>query len=320
MSIGRPASEGRIELPPLVKQKALHSGPEGERWLADLPRLLAELEGEWAITAGESLAGGTAAYVARARTRDGQPVVLKIGLPTEDVGAEIQALADADGRGYVRLLASDARRRAMLQEALGSSLETLQLPPEEAMAILCAMLREAWKLPVTDERRATHAEEKAAALHRMVVDLWKELDGPCSERVMREALRCAERRASAFSLDRCVVVHGDSHPANALQVLRPRPGAEVGFVFVDPDGFLAEPAYDLGVVLRDWCEQVLAAEDPRELLRMYCDLLAGETGIDDTAIWEWAFVERVTSGLFSLWSGFDEMGRRFLESAERLAI
>lgn len=308
-----------IEIPLLVKQRALHSGPEGARWLAELPRLVAELEAQWGITAGEALAGGTAAYVARARTRDGGDAVLKIGVPSEDFDAEVRTLVEAGGHGYVQLLARDLARRAMLQEALGSSLEALRPPPERALAILCAMLREAWKLPVTAARRAAHAGDKAAVLHRMVFDLSRELDGACSERVVREALRCAERRASAFDLDRCVVVHGDCHPANALQVLRPRPGAEVGFVFVDPDGFLAEPAYDLGVVLREWCDEVLAAEAPRELLRAYCELLAAETGVDEAAIWEWGFLERVTSGLYCVRSGMEAMGRRFLEAAERLS-
>lgn len=317
-AMDRRARAGQIELPLPVQQKALHSGPEGEQWLADLPRLVTELEEQWGLAVGESLAGGSAAYVARARTREGRDCVLKIALPSEDFGAQLETLTDAGGHGYVQILASDAARRAMLQEALGSSLEALRTPPEQAMTILCAMLREAWKLPVTAERRAAQSEDKAASLHRMVTGLWSELDRPCSERVLREALRCAEQRASAFDLDRCVVVHGDPHPANALQVLEPRPGAEVGFVFIDPDGFLAEPAYDLGVVLRDWCDQILAADDPHQLLRTYCARLAETSGIDGAAIWEWGFVERVSSGLYCMRSGLDALGRHLLETAERL--
>ncbi|MEO3821923.1 hypothetical protein [Plantactinospora sp. B24E8] len=53
----------------------------------------------------------------------------------------------------------------------------------------------------------------------------------------------------------------------------PRPGAESGYVFVDPDGFLAEPAYDLGVVLRDWCPQLLAG-DPYAVARRCTRLVA----------------------------------------------
>lgn len=311
-------ADERIEVPLLVRQRAQHSGPEGVQWLQDLPRLVGALERQWSVAVEASLSGGSAAYVARVRMRDGRPAVIKIDPPGEDFDAEVRTLAEAGGRGYVELLASDRERRAMLQEALGASLAALRLPPGRTMEILCAMLREAWKLPRTAEREAAHGEEKAAWLHRLISDLGRELGGACSARVLQEALRCAERRAGAFDRERCVVVHGDCHPDNALQVLRARPGAEVGFVFVDPDGFLAEPAYDLGVVLRDWCEQVLAADDPRALLRSYCARLAGATGVDAAAIWEWGFTERVSSGLFCLSTGFEEMGRRFLASAERL--
>lgn len=307
-----------VELPLPVRQKVLHGGEAAARWVADLPRVVAELEEAWGITTGETLEGGSAAYVARVRTRGGEEAVLKIALPSEDVGAQIRTLAEADGRGYVRLLASDVARRAMLQEALGSSLEVLRPPPEEALAILGALLREAWKVPVTDERRAAWSGDKAAVLHRLIARLWSELGGPCAERVRREALRCLERRAAAFDLERCVVVHGDGHPANALRVIRPRPGAEVGFVLIDPDGFLAEPAYDLGVVVRDWCDEVLAADDPRGLVRGYCELLARASGVDEDAIWEWGFAERVSSGLYLARLGLDALGRSFLASAERL--
>ena len=64
-----------------------------------------------------------------------------------------------------------------------------------------------------------------------------------------------------------------------------RPGAETGFVFVDPDGFIGDPAYDLGVALRDWCPQLLASEDPLSLARRYCRLLAGSSGLHEQAIW-----------------------------------
>ena len=46
-------------------------------------------------------------------------------------------------------------------------------------------------------------------------------------------------------------MHGDPHPGNLLAV-RPRQGAPKGWCFVDPDGFVADRAYDLGVALRDW--------------------------------------------------------------------
>ena len=47
-----------------------------------------------------------------------------------------------------------------------------------------------------------------------------------------------------------MLLHGDVHQWNALQ-------AADGFKLVDPDGLLAEPEYDLGIIMR---------EDPIELL------------------------------------------------------
>lgn len=132
------------------------------------------------------------------------------------------------------------------------------------------------------------------------------------------ALRFAERRAAAFDLDRCVIVHGDPGLSNALQVTAARSGAESGIVFVDPDGLLADPAYDLVVVLRDWCAELLAG-DALALAHRYCGLLAAHTGIDESAIWEWGFLERVSTGLYALQLGAEDVSAPFLETAEALA-
>ncbi|MGB8941428.1 MAG: hypothetical protein WCD21_14510, partial [Streptomyces sp.] len=106
-----------------------------------------------------------------------------------------------------------------------------------------------------------------------------------------------------------------------LRVLAPRAGADAGFVFVDPDGFLADPAYDLGVVLRDWCAELKGRDRDAaaSLLRSYCALLADRTGVDGQAVWEWGFLERVSTGLFVLGFGAEELGRPFLDTAELLA-
>lgn len=57
----------------------------------------------------------------------------------------------------------------------------------------------------------------------MIGRSWESLGRPCSERVVTKALTFAERRASAFGPGRCVVVHGDPHPGNALRVPGPGP-------------------------------------------------------------------------------------------------
>jgi streptomycin 6-kinase len=310
--------ERLVQVPNRVRQRVMHLGQRGERWLAELPDVIAHLGRTWSITVGQALAGGTGSYVARVRTAEGGDAILKIAIPEVGFAEELRVLASAQGHGYVRLLAYDREREAMLLEALGSPMAPLALPPEQKIALLCQMLRQAWQAPRPADLVMTPDDEKAGQLARVVRRLWRDLGHPCPERVVNEALRYAERRAAAFDLERCVVVHGDPHPWNALQVLAPRVGAEPGFVFVDPVGFLADPAYDLGVVLRDWCEQLLAAENASALARRYCALLSAQTGIEETAIWEWGFLERVSSGMYCLELGIEELGRPFLQTAEML--
>ncbi len=78
----------------------------------------------------------------------------------------------------------------------------------------------------------------------------------------------------------------------------PRSGAEAGFVFVDPSTFIGDPAYDLGVALRDWCTELLAGDAP-SLARRWCRGLAAATGADEVAVWQWGYLERVSTGLYS---------------------
>lgn len=310
-------NERLVRVPELVRQKALHLGPQGARWLIDLPEVISHLARVWSIRLGEPLTGGSASYVVRARTMEGRDAVLKIALPEQGVDAQIRTMASAQGRGYAKLLAYDLDRHAMLLEALGPSAAELDLPPESIISLLCQMLREAWQAPRPEGLAVSAVDEKAARLAHLVATTWERLGHPCSERVLRQALNYAARRGAAFAPDRCVVVHGDPHPWNALRVLAPRAGAPAGYVFVDPDGFLADPAYDLGVVLRDWCQHLLAG-DAVALAHHYCALLSAETGIAEDAIWEWGFLERVSTGLYALEVGAEDLGRPFLQTAELL--
>lgn len=292
-------------------------------WLQSLQDLVSDLEQRWSITVAAPLSGGSAAYAARARTVEGHDAVLKIDPPDPDLDTpnQVRTLQAAGGRGYVHLLAHDTEHRALLLEGLGQPLSRAGLAPERQMEVLCDMLIQAWQVPRPPTATREQAQQKALELTRLVSSLWKHADGSCSEHVADLALDYAEQRRSETTLEGAAVVHGDPHPDNALQVPAPRPGAQPGFVFVDPEGFLADPAYDLGVVLREWCRELLSDSpaDAAARARRYCRLLACRSGLDDNAIWQWGFIERVSSGLYLLDLGAEVPGRQYLRSAEQLA-
>ncbi|MGI8645641.1 MAG: aminoglycoside phosphotransferase family protein [Nocardioides sp.] len=290
----------------------------GADWHRTLPDTLAELAELWSVRIGRPLPGGSASYVVKATTDDGEARVVKVVLPNPDLADEARTLAAAGGRGYAVLHAHDPARRALLLEALGTSLDRSAWSPERQIAVLADTLREAWQVPLSTAPPVTDvADDKATSLRAMVLYYGDRLGAPCDPRVLRLAVEYAERRAADFDPDACVVVHGDPHPANALRVREPRAGAETGFVFVDPDGFRADPAYDASVVLRDWTAR-LTGGDARAVLEGYCDLLAEHTGLEWQRIWEWGFLERVSTGLYVMGFGADRIGRPFLDSAEAL--
>ena len=293
---------GLVEVPPAVREKALIAGAEA--WLHALPQLIRSLEQEWGIAVGRPLPGGTEAFVAEAVCDDGTLAVLKLLVPRDADAAshEIIVLRLAGGRGCALLLRHDASRGALLLERLGAPLSELGLPAPRRHDILVAAARQVWR-PAPDAGLPSGAE-KARSLAEFIEAMWEELGRPCTRRAVDDAVRCAARRAAAHRDGAAVLVHGDVHQWNALQ-------ADGGFKLVDPDGLLAEPEYDLGIVMR---------EDPLDGdLRARAHRLAGQTGLDAAAIWEWGVVERVSTGLLATRVGMQPIGREMLATADRLA-
>ena len=48
------------------------------------------------------------------------------------------------------------------------------------------------------------------------------------------------------------------------------------------------------------------------------EFLAATSGMDPAAIWEWGFLERVSTGLYVLSFGADQLARPFLATAEAI--
>lgn len=116
--------------------------------------------------------------------------------------------------------------------------------------------------------------------------------------------------------------------AAARRVWRPAPGAglpdgaEKGAIprrprhqeLIDPDGLLAEPECDLGVLMREDPVELLQG-DPRERARH----LAVLAGLDAEAVWEWGVVKRVSTGGLATRIGLQPVGRQMLAAADVVA-
>jgi streptomycin 6-kinase len=284
-----------------VRAKAVDLGATG--WLTNLPELIATLAARWDLRLGAAFQDPTEAYVVEVTRGDGTPAVLKLLIPRPGSRAadEITFLREADGEACARLLAYDIGLGVLLLERLGPALSDLNLPMSRRLPILCDLAAAVWRptavaLPTGPAR--------ALRMSNYIRQKWTELGEPCSRAAVDQALAAGESRRRAHLPGRAVLVHGDIHQWNAMR-------AGDGFKLVDPDGYVAEPECDLGVLLR---------EDPAEGdLRDRCRRLADRTGTDPRAIWEWGLLDRVATGLTLTVAGLRPVAAQMLAAADEIA-
>ena len=118
-------------------------GKAGERFLEDLPDLLAQATRRWELTIVDPYLLSYN-YVCPATCPDGTPAVLKIGVPNRELTSEINTLRLYGGQGACQLYRSDPEAGMLLLERLtpGSMLTTLKDDDEAtgvAADLLCAI-------------------------------------------------------------------------------------------------------------------------------------------------------------------------------------
>ncbi|TDW21375.1 streptomycin 6-kinase [Kribbella kalugense] len=293
-----------LDIPDEVRNKVVADGNAG--WLDELPSIVESLAQEWSLTIGATLRGGHVAFVAEATLADGTASVLKVGVPSarRDLTFEATALRLADGDGCASLLLEDVDRGALLLERLGAAICDVVPDPATRHMMMCDVAARLWR-PVGPDIDLPTGADKAREYSDLLPRLWKETGRACSEATVEDALACLDRRRRAHDDRRAVLVHGDVHDLNVLQA------ADGGFKLIDPSGLRAEPAYDLGTIVR-------ANPDIGDDLHARAKRLAAHTGVDATAIWEWGTIHRVSSGLYSRQIGFQPFGDLLLAEADRL--
>ena len=304
-----------LDVPDLVVQRASRNGAAGRKWLEELPRIVAELTGRWQLTLGPAFTGGTAAYVAAVTDSDGRACVLKVAMPLDmdepdTFARSVRAHQFAAGRGCAELLAHDDAAPAMLLERLGSNLADLDYSIPRILEAITATLQSFWR-PTTADSGLKSGEDQARWLAGYIAGTWDDLGQPCERAVIDHSLVLCDRRASGFDPTRAVLVHGDAHGWNLLDA------GHGAFKFVDVEGLWSEPEHDLAVAMREYNEPLLAGDTSR-LVRERAELLATSCDVDPAAVWQWGFIERVSTGLLNMRDfASDAHAAAFLEVAAR---
>ena len=306
----------QAKLPDVARTRLLLAGNAGRDWLRSLDETMRILANRWNLRLGDVLTGGSESLVVAVRRENGTDAVLKLRIPgADDYHGEARAYELSRGRGLATLYASSDDHRALLMERLGACVGDLEWSVNQQIDAICRTLKELWDAP-RDASLPTGAW-KAVWLRDFIDRTWQRLDGPCHRRTRDLALDFAAERADAHTTAASVLVHADAHEHNLLVVPGRdyEPGAPCKFV--DPDGLLAEPACDLAVPMRGWSAELRDA--PVRLGRERCGHLANQCDVGQRAIWQWGFMERVSTGLHLLELGVEEEAREMLEVADHWA-
>lgn len=299
-------------IPQQVVSRAEASGAAGTEWLANLDNLISSLEEQWRITVGDSLSGGSHAFAAYASGEDEKEYVLKIDMPDcsghADFSNAVQALKIANGSGYVRLFAFDSDKKACLLERLGKPLKELDYSTYQQLDIICATLKKSW-IQIQDAK-LQKGEEIISWFREFIESTWISLNRPCPTSVIEKAYSFLEAREADNNPDEYVLIHGDAHSTNILQCLT----NEAQFKLIDPDGAIYEKSYDLGVLMREWMDDYTQNPVQKGLER--CEYLHRMTKVNKQAIWEWGFLQSISTGLLLLKIGQANDGKKLLKTAE----
>ncbi len=280
-----------FELPcNLVREVETYDAPDSARraWMADLPRIVAELAQQWTLDLGRPFQpGGVASWVAPARNVVGERLVLKVGWGHDEALHEADGLRAWDGGGAVRLL--DAlvvgQTSALLLEACepGTALSEA-LPPSEQDVVLASLLSRLWIEPL-----AGHPFRPLRSMCEWWADEFEEeyAATPEQDRLDPGLARTGIQlfRSLPDTAERSVLLCTDLHSENVLAARREP------WLVIDPKPYVGDPTYDPLQHMLDCSDRLVA--DPAGFAQRMADLL----GLDAERLQLWLFARCVQESI-----------------------
>lgn len=306
-------SNNSFELSELANKK-LNNYPNAAEIRRNLKATILQLEQVEKIKLLKSLDGGTSAFLAKALTKDKKEIIVKIPLYQQDLGTdfknEIKVLEVVGGKGYVKLLKFDKDLKVAYLEQLGKPLGDFGFSVNRQIEIICRALEKSW-IPLDENDQFPTIIGIADWFHNYVMETWNTLNQPFSNELLTITNNFIKQRKADFNPKKACLVHGDAHNYN---ILHDKSSTEESFKLIDPDGILAEPAYDLGVIMREWPDELHVA--PTEKLVERLNYLHELTGVAKTPIWQWGLIQCVATGLVLLQSDQKEEGQKLIAIGE----
>ena len=281
----------KVQIPKVMKDNVLmYFGNQGKEWLVDLPNILEQVCNEWNLTPTSPFSNLSINYVTPAKMSNGREVVIKLGVPSKEIGAEIAALSHFAGEGAVSLIDSDENRWLLILEKVSPGASLIENAESlEAIEVAAQVMRSLWKTPSPD-RTFPLLEDWFLGLSKVR----KKFDGSTGPFPVK-LFEMAETLSQELfdSTGPAVLLHGDCHHDNIVSSER------TGWLAIDPKGVVGDPAFELCPFLRNpsYLHKEYSISDllPRRV-RRFSEIL----GIDEQRICSWGVAEAILSASWDL--------------------
>lgn len=253
-------------------------GKLGERWLAELPRKIEQLQRIWGLSGLKPFPNLSYSYVL-AGFQDNLPVVLKI---SPDINKEAKALCAFQGFGVVSVLGCE-QGALLLQKAVPGDLLKNSIPKQKRVEIACNVMAKLHKTPVPTNEDFPAIEEWLSALDKE----WAlPKDHLKRARKLKNELLKKDTEPKVF-------LHGDLHQENILSNGK-------DWIVIDPKGVIGRPIHEIWACI----------EDPSHDLQFVADFL----GYPFPDVVGWYYVHLILSSCWQVEDGLNPIG--FLSLAQ----
>lgn len=282
-----------IEVPEAFARSTVErEGELGAAWIAELPRIVDELLGQWECVSDGAVMHGGVGIIVPVRRRADEAAVLKVSFPHPGNVHEPDAFAAWGGRGAVLLHERDDARFAMLLERVRTS-TLAEVEDGDEVVTVAGRINHRLAIPAPpglprlgeqadawEEQLRRDAEELTHTLSRYVVD----------------AAVATVRELGPSQPD--TLIHGDLHARNILAAEREP------WLAVDPKGYAGDPCYDGGTLLKSRAPALLAADDMGKAAHRILDVFAEAAEVDRARVQRWAQFHAVQAAFWGRRHGF----------------
>ena len=266
-------------------------GDRGIQWLNQLPDTIEQCVEQWKLTDLKPYANLTYNYVLAGMMHN-RPIVLKLRCDREELEKEIVALRAFEGFGCVKVIAHDTKLiSAVLLERIvpGNSLVLLFPHDDEGATHIAAdLMCTLHQAPIPAEVPFSTLEQTIPTFTKVPEELAPFI---AHARLLRQQLLTTQSKR--------VLLHGDFHHDNILL------SGDKHWLVIDPKGIIGDPYYDLAVYMHNPMKELFVVQNIQAILINRITTFASLLGYDRQRIFDWTYLQAVTSAYWSVEDGLD---------------